>query len=245
MSQAARVTTGRGWRARVARTGRLLRAGAAVSCCLWSVPAPALSVEGEAVALGRDSRGAAAETRYQFRVDQCSTRIRSEWHSVSGELLAWDEVEFDAGRWRSYRLVRPGLGQDFRQQAAPSPQGRAGTEPFLAGPMLVDYARRELPALRAGASREVRYLIAESGSDIRLRLRAVRKDGGGTSVVVDAAQVWLRPLVPRAQIEFDAAGRFAAMQGQILPQHGSARHPEPVQAAVSVRSSAPTSRCHN
>jgi hypothetical protein len=233
----------RGWRAWCARAGTVARVGAAVLCCAWSLPAAALSVEGEAVALG-SGRGPADAQRFQFRVDQCASRIRSEWHSADGVLLAWDEVEFAASHWRSYRLVRPGLGQDFRQQAAVA-DGRAGREPFLAGPMLIDYARRELAALRAGASREVRYLIGESGSDIRLRLRAVRREGGGTSVVVDAAQVWLRPLVPRAQIDFDAGGQFAAMQGQILPQQGSARHPEPVQAAVSVRSSAATSRCHN
>lgn len=220
------------------------RLGAVLLCAAWSLPVRALSVEGDAVALGQGGTAAAA-TRYQFRVDQCASRIRSEWHSASGELLAWDEVEFDAGRWRSYRLVRPGLGQDFRQQARPASAGRDGREPFLAGPMLIDYATRELAALRAGAVREVRYLIAESGQDIRLRLRASRVGSGGTSVAVDAAQVWLRPLVPKAQIDFDAAGRFAAMQGQILPQRGTGRHPEPVQAAVSVRSSGPTSRCHN
>jgi hypothetical protein len=125
-----------GWRAGVARAWRSARIGAAVLCCVWSLPAVALSVEGEAVALG-GGRGPADAQRYQFRVDQCASRIRSEWHSANGELLAWDEVEFDAG------------------------------------------------------------------------------------------------------------GRFAAMQGQILPQQGSARHPEPVQATVSVRSSAATSRCHN
>jgi hypothetical protein len=111
--------------------------------------------------------------------------------------------------------------------------------------MLVDYAGRELAALRAGATREVRYLIAESGQDIRLRLRALRTDASGTSVGVDAAQVWLRPLVPRAQIDFDATGRFTGMRGQILPQAGTARHPEPIMAAVYVRGTEPTSRCHN
>jgi hypothetical protein len=217
---------------------------------LLSMPTVALagtlSVQGEAVALTPAGRGAAPAARYRFKVDQCAARIRSEWHSDSGELVAWDEVEFDATRWRSYRLVRPNLAQDFRKQAAPSRRARTGhrDEPFLAGPMLIDFATRELAALRAGASREVRYLIAESGQDVRLRLRVAGVGAGRTVVKIDAAQVWLRPLIPGAQLEFDAAGRFVAMQGQILPQGGTPRHPEPVAAAVTVLDSQPTSRCH-
>jgi hypothetical protein len=212
-----------------------------------STLALALSVEGEAVALGQPDRGTAPAPRYRFRVDQCESRIRSEWHSASGELVAWDEVEFDAMHWRSYRLVRPNLAQDFRQQAASARAGRpaAGDAPFLAGPMLIDFATRELPALRAGRSLEVRYLIAESGQDVRLRLRATQISATGTVVAIDAAQVWLRPLIPRARFEFDGAGRFASMRGQILPQGGSARHPEPIAAAVTVLASRPTSRCNN
>ncbi len=207
----------------------------------------ALSVEGEAVALPQAGRAAAPALRYRFKVDRCEARIRSEWRSASGDLLAWDEVEFDASRWRSYRLVRPNLGQDFRQQAAAGGGGRgeAGDVPFLAGPMLIDFATRELPALRAGRTLEVRYLIAESGQDVKLRLRAMKSTAAATVVAVDAAQVWLRPLIPRAQLEFDAAGRFAAMRGQILPQGGTARQPESVAAAVTVLASRSTSRCNN
>ncbi len=212
----------------------------------------ALSVEGEAVALlNQPDRGAspapAPAVRYRFKVDQCESRIRSEWHSASGELVAWDEVEFDALHWRSYRLVRPNLAQDFRQQAPPVRAGRpAGSDaPYLAGPMLIDYATRELPALRAGRTLEARYLIAESGQDVRLRLRATQVSATRTVVAIDAAQVWLRPLIPRARFEFDGAGRFASMRGQILPQGGSARHPEPIAAAVTVLASRPTSRCNN
>jgi hypothetical protein len=207
----------------------------------------ALSVEGEAVAVPQAGRAAAPALHYRFKVHQCESRIRSEWHSASGDLLAWDEVEFDASRWRSYRLVRPNLGQDFRQQAAPGRGGRgaAGDAPFLAGPMLIDFTTRQLPALRAGRTLEVRYLIGESGQDVKLRLRAIQSTAVATVVTVDAAQVWLRPLIPRAQLEFDAAGRFAAMHGQILPQGGTARHPEPVAAAVTVLASRPTSRCNN
>lgn len=203
-----------------------------------------LSVEGEAVAVAQAGRGDTQATRYRFKVDQCESRIRSEWRSSSGDLLAWDEVEFDAMRWRSYRLVRPNLAQDFRQQAAPT-RGDARDEPFLAGPMLIEFATRQLPALRAGRTREARYLIAESGQDVRLRLRATQAGTTGTVVAVDAAQIWLRPLIPRAWLEFDAAGRFASMRGQILPQSGTARHPEPVKAAVTVLASRPTSGCHN
>lgn len=234
-------------RRRAGLSRRIGLAAAASLSAVLALPVTALSVSGDAVALIDGSRPDSRLPRYQFRVEQCASRIRSEWHSASGELLAWDEVEFDASRWLSYRLVRPGLGQDFRQQAVDMRRrsGREDTEPFLAGPMLIHYATRELATLRAGATREVRYLIAESGQDIRLRLRALRSGPGGTSVAVDAAQVWLRPLVPRAQIEFDAAGRFTAMRGQILPQGGTARHPEPIQAAVSVRRSESTSGCHN
>jgi hypothetical protein len=209
--------------------------------------AVALSVEGEAVALSQPDRAAAPAARYRFKVDQCPSRIRSEWHSSTGDLVAWDEVEFDALRWRSYRLVRPNLAQDFRQQAAPVRGVRtsAGDEPFLAGPMLIDFATRELPALRAGRTLEVRYLIAEPGQDVKLRLRATQVGATGTVIAVDAAQVWLRPVIPRARFEFDAAGRFASMRGQILPQGGTARHPEPVAAAVTVLASRPTSRCNN
>lgn len=204
-----------------------------------------LSVEGEAVAVKSAEVGSGPAARYRFQVHQCESWIRSEWRSASGELVAWDEVEFEAMRWRRYRLVRPNLAQDFLQEAPAGRRAGMADEPFLAGPMLIDYAARELAALRAGATREVRYLVAESGQSVKLRLRVQQASATDTVVGIDAANVWLRPLIPSAQLRFDAAGRFHSMNGQILPQGGTPRHPLPVSAAVRVVANSVTSRCHN
>lgn len=170
-------------------------------------------VEGEAQADGTRAVG----DGYRFRVARCGSVMRSEWRSAQGELLAWDEVQLIDGRLLRYRLVRPNIGQDITRDGA-----QGGTDdglPILAGPMLIEHARRALPALRAGEVMRVRYLIAETGMLLPLRLRAT--------------------------LEFDAAARFVGMHGQILPQRGSGQRPEPIAARVRVLASGPTSGCHD
>jgi hypothetical protein len=215
---------------------------ALVLLLLVAGPLPAEElIEGEAYA----EAGPAAGAGYRFRVERCASALRSEWRSASGQLVAWDEVQLADGQLRRYRLVRPNLGQDITR-AGPGVTGDPSPEaPLLAGPMLIEYARRVLPALRAGEALRVRYLIAESGMLLPLRLRLARQTADSTWVTIEAAQPWLRPVVPRATLEFDAEARFVGMQGQILPQTGSGQRPEPVAARVRVLSSGPTSGCHN
>jgi hypothetical protein len=198
-------------------------------------------VEGEAHADG----AVAAQGGYRFRVERCASALRSEWRSATGEMVAWDEVELADGRLLRYRLVRPNLGQDITR-VGPAGDG-AGSEgpPVLAGPMLIEHARRTLAALRAGETLRVRYLIAETGMLLPLRLRSSRQTAESTWVSVEAAQPWLRPLVPRAELQFDAAARFVGMHGQILPQTGSLHRPEPIAARVRVLAGSPTPGCHN
>jgi hypothetical protein len=205
-----------------------------------ALPAAEL-VEGEAHA----EAGPAAGAGYRFRVEHCASALRSEWRSASGELLAWDEVQLADGQLLRYRLVRPNLGQDITRTGPGASGDPSPGTPLLAGPMLIEYARRMLPALRAGQTPRVRYLIAETGMLLLLRLRTTKQVPGSTWVTVEAAQPWLRPVVPRATLEFDAAARFVGMQGQILPQAGSGQRPEPIAARVRVLSSGPTSGCHN
>lgn len=196
-------------------------------------------VEGEARAEGDRASGG----DYRFRVERCANALRSEWRSSRGELVAWDEVQLVDGQLLRYRLVRPHLGQDITRSGAG--RGAADGLPELAGPMLIEYARGALPALREGHTRRVRYLVAETGMWLPLRLRATQVAAGSTSVTVEGAHAWLRPLVPRATLEFDASARFVGMRGQILPQAGSGTHPEPIAAQVRVLSSGPTSGCHD
>ncbi len=198
-------------------------------------------VEGEAHA----DPGAAAVAAYRFRVERCASTLRSEWRSAAGELLAWDEVQLADGRLLRYRLVRPNLGQDITRTGPAATDDASSGTPLLAGPMLIDYARRVLPTLRSGEAPRLRYLIAESGMLLPLRLRLGRQTADRTAVIVEAAQPWLRPVVPRATLEFDAAMRFVGMEGQILPQRGSAQRPEPIAARVRVLSSGATPACHN
>ncbi len=217
-------------------------ASRALSLLLWPLVAVAAAgevVEGEAQA----ESSSAAGSDFRFRVHRCSSGLRSEWRSARGDLLAWDEVQLVDGQLLQYRLVRPNLGQDITRSAEPS--DRSEGLPMLAGPMLIEYARAMLPALRAGAAPRVRYLIAETGMLLPLRLRASQVTAGSTVVIVEAAQPWLRPLVPRAALEFDSVARFVGMRGQILPQSGTAQRPEAIAARVLVRSSGPTSECHN
>lgn len=188
-------------------------------------------VEGDAVS----GRGEAA-TSYRWRVVSCDGRMRSEWRTAGGRVIAWDEVEFADGQFLRYRLVRPNLGQDMTLHA--------GAKAALAGPMLIDHARRHLASLRGGRELHVRYLVAERGSSVELRMRAGRRVGERTEILVDAASALLRPFVPAAALEFDGANRFVGMQGQILPQLGSRQRPEPVAAHVRVLSDALTSACH-
>ncbi len=203
--------------------GLLLSAGASI--------AAAEVVEGDAVS----SRGELS-TSYQWRVESCDGRMRSEWRTASGQMIAWDEVEFRDGQFLRYRLVRPNLGQDMTL--------RGTGDLTLAGPMLIEFARRNLPALRSGRELRVHYLVAERGSNVELRLRASRPVGPRTQVVVEAASALLRPFVPRAVLSFDPASRFVGMDGQILPQLGSRSRPEPVAAQVRVLSHGLTSACH-
>ena len=188
-------------------------------------------VEGDAV-----SRHGDQATSYRWRVESCNGRIRSEWRTAAGQMIAWDEVQFADGQFQRYRLVRPNLGQDMTVEG--------GGKVVLAGPMLIEYARRNLGSLRGGRELRVRYLVAERGSTVELRMRASRVVRGRTEILVDAASGLLRPFVPSAALEFDAAERFVGMQGQILPQLGSRARPEPVAAQVRVLSQGPTSACH-
>jgi hypothetical protein len=214
------------------------RLGARVTACVGSLllaagaaMASAEVVEGDAVS----SRGA-VPTSYQWRVENCEGRIRSEWRTAGGQIIAWDEVEFRGAQFLRYRLVRPNLGQDMTL--------RGSGDVTLAGPMLIEFARRNLPTLRSGRELRVSYLVAERGSSVELRLRATRAAGPRTEVVVDAASGLLRPFVPRASLQFDSAARFVGMEGQILPQLGSRSRPEPVAAQVRVLSHGLTSPCH-
>ena len=188
-------------------------------------------VEGDAVS----SQGELS-TSYQWRVESCDGRMRSEWRTASGQMIAWDEVEFRDGHFLRYRLVRPNLGQDMTLHGS--------GDVTLAGPMLIEFARRNLQALRSGRELRVPYLVAERGSSVELRLRASRPIGPRTQVVVEAASALLRPFVPRASLSFDPASRFVGMDGQILPQLGSRGRPEPVAAQVRVLSHGLTSACH-
>ena len=204
------------------------------ACVLFAAGATAARaeiVEGDAV-----SRQGDQSTSYRWRVESCNGRMRSEWRTAAGQMIAWDEVEFADGQFLRYRLVRPNLGQDMTLQG--------GGKVTLAGPMLIEYARRHLAPLRGGRELRVRYLVAERGSTVELRMRAPRSAPGRTQVLVDAASGLLRPFVPSAVLEFDAAERFVGMQGQILPQLGSKARPEPVAAQVRVLSQGLTSACH-
>ena len=216
--------------------------------CLASViwacaaaPSGAEIVEGEALEL----TPAAGVAPMRFRVEQCSRRIRSEWHAKDGTLLAWDEVEMLGRDFVRYRLVRPNLGQDVTLTAAGMGTAMSGSNalPVLAGPMLIDFARAHLNELRGGTQLRVRYLIAEHRMFVMLRLRSITAHTPGTTVRIDAAQPWMRPLVPEAMLEFDPAARFTGMRGQILPQAGTRLRPAPIAARLRVLGGAATSQC--
>jgi len=212
------------------RSSRLVWA-AGVLLAVSATAAMGEIVEGDAV-----SQHVHHATSYRWRVESCNGRMRSEWRTAAGQMIAWDEVEFADGRFLRYRLVRPNLGQDMTLQG--------GGKVTLAGPMLIEYARRHLALLRGGRELRVRYLVAERGSTVELRMRARQGTRERTEILVDAASGLIRPFVPAASLEFDAAERFVGMQGQILPQLGSRTRPEPVAAQVRVLSQGLTSACH-
>lgn len=218
------------------------RGGALAVLLLVAVSASGAElVEGEA----QVEAGPAAGSGFRFRVERCATALRSEWWSANGELQAWDEVQLAEGRLLRYRLVRPNLGQDITRMAPAGRDAESSEQPVLAGPMLIEFARSVLPGLQSGEVPKVRYLIAETGLLLPLRLRLERRSADSSWVTIEAAQPLLRPLVPRATLEFDARARFVGMRGQILPQTGSERRPEPLAARVRVLASRTTPSCHN
>lgn len=236
----------------------------AALCAGVAPPAGAMSSSVEAVVMGDATvrtRGSTGPRRMQLRVTRCTDRLRSEWRSSDGRLLASDDVLISGSGFTRYTLARENLGQritvtrsgselEFRSGDG-APSQSVSVEPgipVLAGPMLVTYVGERLAQLRAGRSLLVGYVIAERGMVLRLRIGAhAHGADGGLEVHADAASPLLRPFVPTTSMSFDAAQALVSMSGRILPQDAGALQPVPLDARVMLRPGAGEvpSACHN
>lgn len=223
-------------------------------CCLLTV-AQSETLRGDATAPSSDGT-----RQFQWQVTRCVHSLRSEWRNGDGVLVAWDQVGLGSLGLERYELARPSVQRQvlvIRRGAvleiwSYGPQGedvqrltRTPGTSLLAGPMLVAYVKEQLPLLRGGAAMVVDYLIPERAMVIALRLqgRAITADGR-SRIDVAPASAWLRPFVAAAELEFDGAGRFLRMQGRLLPQAGSVRHPLALEGELRTRSWSPTSSCN-